>query len=219
LQRLQRAADEIPHLGRMYSEEALRSAFSGDNAKALMTMNPSDFEKYAEKLRNTIGDEDITNESRDYGNNLPYMTRDQYIRYLAKLKGGFSSVPFLEVEKRKPEYLPSIEGHEGRHRSRSMSKKGINKSLVQLLPTAKMREPMPRRYREDFIEAMKKELGEKRLVTPEGRSLLPADLTAQEHRNLENRNLLAANRPQLPEVYKSGGATHAHHLDIEERPL
>jgi len=82
-----------------------------------------------------------------------------------------------------------------------------------------MREPMPRRYREDFIEAMKKELGEKRLVTPEGRSLLPADLTAQEHRNLENRNLLAANRPQLPEVYKSGGATHAHHLDIEERPL
>jgi hypothetical protein len=64
---------------------------------------------------------------------------------------------------------------------------------------------MPRRYREDFIEAMKKELGEKRLVTPESRSLLPADLSAPEHQNLERRGLLQANRPQFPEIYSDGG--------------
>jgi len=214
LQRLQRASDEIPRLSDMYSEDALRRAFSGDNAKALMTMDPAEFERYAERL-GRFEDEDSTRFTTS-GEKLNF---NDYLAHLAKIKGGFADVPFLEIGRRKPEYLPSIEGHEGRHRSRALAGKGVKKSLVQLIPTGGMREPMPRRYREDFIEAMKKELGEKRLVTPEGRSLLPADLSAQEHRNLENRNLLAANRPQLPEVYKSGGATHAHHLDIEERPL
>jgi hypothetical protein len=45
--RLQRAEDEIPNLHDMYSYHALRSAFSGDNARALATINPVDFEKYA----------------------------------------------------------------------------------------------------------------------------------------------------------------------------
>jgi hypothetical protein len=214
LQRLQRAADEIPNLGSMYTEDALRRAFSGDNAQALMTMNPAHFERYAERIPIDIASE------KAYFPKDEEMSHDEYIKYLANLKGGFADVPFLEIEKRKPHYLPSIEGHEGRHRSRALVGKGVENSLVRLLPTGRMREPMPRRYREDFIEAMKKQLGEKRLVTPEGRSLLPIDLSAQEHRNLENRNLLAANRPQLPEIYKAGGhITHAHHLDIEERPL
>ena len=73
-----------------------------------------------------------------------------------------------------------------------------------LFPHPSLREGMPRRYREDFIEAMKKELGEKRLVTGEGRSLLPADLEAPEHKNIERRNMLGG-RPQLPEIYKDGG--------------
>ena len=56
--------------------------------------------------------------------------------------------------------------------------------------------------------AMKKELGEKRLVTGEGRSLLPADLEAPEHKNIERRNMLGG-RPQLPEIYKDGGDVDA----------
>jgi hypothetical protein len=200
LKRLQRAADEIPHLERMYTEEALRRAFSGDNAKALMTMNPALFEKYSIPLLDPRNyDEDVFYDESPNGN------LDQHIRHLARIKGGFEDVPFLEVGRRKPELLPSIEGHEGRHRSRALTKKKIQKSLVQLFPNYGMREGMPRRYREDFIEAMKKELGEKRLVTPEGRSLLPTDLTAMEHQNLERRGLLEANRPQLPEIYKDGG--------------
>ena len=197
VKRLQRAFDEIPGLENMYDYEALRSAFGGDNAQALMTMNPADFEKFAHRL----GSEE--DESAYEGG----MTREQYLNKLIRIARakGFRDVPFLDVGKRKPTYLPSIEGHEGRHRTRALAKMGEQKTLVRLFPTPSMREPMPRRYREDFIEAMKKELGEKRLVTPEGRSLLPADLTAQEHRNLENRNLVASNRPQLPEIYKDGG--------------
>jgi hypothetical protein len=204
LKRLQRAADEIPGLENMYTLDALKRAFGGDNAKALMTMDPALFEKYAVRLFDPNDyDED------EYADESPHGNIHEYIQQLAKIKGGFADVPFLEVGRRKPEYLPSIEGHEGRHRSRALTSKGVKKSLVQLLPTGRMREPMPRKYREDFIEAMKKELGEKRLVTPEGRSLLPADLTAQEHRNLENRNLVASNRPQLPEIYKDGGEVDA----------
>jgi hypothetical protein len=89
--RLERAADEIPNLERMYQQEALRQAFTGDNAKALMTMNPADFEKYATPL---------VERARHWGNlgagdpdkaNLP--TAD-YIKYLRTV-GPFENVPFL----------------------------------------------------------------------------------------------------------------------------
>jgi hypothetical protein len=208
LKRLQRAADEIPGLENMYTLQALKEAFGGDNAKALMTMNPADFERFAVRLFSDPDTrEDEMNEKMEYVRGLPPMTHHEYIKYLAKIKGGFADVPFLEVHKR-PEYLPNISGHEGRHRSRAFVEKGAKKSLVRLLPSPSMREPMPRKYREDFIEAMKKELGEKRLVTGENRSLLPADLEAPEHKNIERRNMLGG-RPQLPEIYKDGGDVDA----------
>jgi hypothetical protein len=217
--RVQRAADEIPGLESMYTPEALKHTFERQNA-GLMTMNPADFERFAERLRNNINDEDITNEKRHYHHDLPHMTRDEYINHLAQLKGGFDEVPFLELGHRATEYLPSIEGHEGRHRSRALTKKGVQKSLVQLMPSAKMSLGMPKNDGEKLVQRLNQTLGSQRLVTPEGRSLLPADLSAMEHQNLERRGLLLANRSQLPEVYKRGGkVTHAHHLEIEERPL
>lgn len=51
--RVQRAADKIPGLENMYSKEGLLRAFGGDNAKALMVMDPADFEKYAQILGTT----------------------------------------------------------------------------------------------------------------------------------------------------------------------
>lgn len=208
LKRLQRAADEIPGLENMYSLDALKRAFGGDNAQALMTMNPAEFERFAIRLYSDPDTrEEEMNEPIEYVPGLPPMTHHEYIKYLAKIKGGFADVPFLEVNKR-PEYLPNISGHEGRHRSRALVAKGKEKSLVRLFPSPSMREPMPRRHREDFIESMKKELGERRLVTGEGRSLLPADLEAPEHKNIERRNMLGG-RPQLPEIYKDGGDVDA----------
>ncbi len=208
LKRLQRAADEIPGLENMYTEEALRRAFGGDNAQALMTMNPADFEKFAIRLYSDPDTrEEEMNEPLEYVPGLPPMTHHEYIKYLAKIKGGFADVPFLEIHK-KPEFLPHITGHEGRHRSRALAQKGAQTALVRMFPHPSLRESMPRRYREDFIEAMKKQLGEKRLVTGEGRSLLPADLEAPEHKNIERRNMLGG-RPQLPEIYKDGGDVDA----------
>ena len=203
--RVQRAADEIPNLERMFNPETLKFTFERPDA-SLMSMNPADFEKFAERLN-----EDDTSAKRKTRDSK-ILDFDDYLKHLAKIKGGFDEVPYLELGHRDPAYLPSIEGHEGRHRSRVLSSKGAKKSLVQLMPTARMRMSMPMKpTSEATIQKMKQILGEKRLVTPEGRSLLPADLTAQEHRNLENRNLLAANRPQLPELYNKGG-------NVEVRP-
>jgi hypothetical protein len=173
-------------------------------------MSPADFERYALRL----GSEE--DESAYEGG----MSRSDYLGKLAKIARtkGFDSVPFLEFDRRKLEYLPNIAGHEGRHRSRALAGMNVPKALVRLMPSPGLREDMPRRYREDAIEAMKKELGEKRLVTPEGRSLLPADLNASEHQNLERRGLLTANRPALPDIYAEGG-TVKDYIRITERPL
>jgi len=213
--RVQRAADEIPGLENMYTPEALQHTFERKNA-GLMTMNPADFEKFAERMREDITRKDSKRKTRSDD----VLTFDDYLKHLAELKGGFDEVPFLELGHRDPEYLPSIEGHEGRHRSRALSNRGVKKSLVQLMPAARMSMTMPKNNSEKLIQNLRKTLGENRFVSPEGGGLLPSDQTAGMYNWLKEKNLLEANRPQLPEIYKAGGqVTHAHHLDIEERPL
>jgi hypothetical protein len=178
--RLERAADEIPNLERMYQEKALREAFTGDNAKALMTMNPADFEKYAAKLPtlNLGGAE------------------DDYINILRKLPQGFRDVPFLEINKREQgaSMLPFISGHEGRHRSRALTSNEEPTSLVRLLPRSELREPFPRRSQEEYIEAMKRELE----LT--GNKVKPEPYT-------ELNSIKVINRPpiDLPDIYAKGG--------------
>jgi hypothetical protein len=49
--RVERAADEVPNLEKMYTLDALKERFTGDNAKALMTMSPADFEKFASEVQ------------------------------------------------------------------------------------------------------------------------------------------------------------------------
>jgi len=212
--RVQRAADEIPGLENMYTPEALQHTFERHNS-GLMSMNPADFEKFAERMRADITRRDSDRRTRT-DEVLPF---NAYLNHLAQLKGGFDEVPFLELGHRDPEYLPSIEGHEGRHRSRALAGKGVKKSLVQLMPAARMSLTMPKRNSEKLVQKLNQTLGKDRFVSPEGSGLLPSDQTAGMYNWMREKKLLEANRPQLPEVYKSGGATHAHHLDIEERPL
>jgi hypothetical protein len=213
--RVQRAADEIQGLEGMYTPEALKHTFERQNA-GLMTMSPADFERFAERMR-----EDITKKgSQRYTREMERISFEDYLKHLAELKGGFDEVPFLDLGHRDPEYLPSIEGHEGRHRSRALASKGVKKSLVQLIPSARMSLTMPKRNSEKLVQKLSQTLGENRFVSPEGGGLLPADQNAGVFKWLKEKNLLEANRPQLPDVYKRGGkVTHAHHLDIEERPL
>jgi hypothetical protein len=173
LRRLERAADEIPNLEKMFKQDALTEAFTGDNAKALMTMNPADFEKYAVQLKFSnhrpkyASLEDRMRVGDIFQEDLP---TDEYIKFLRTVPEGFNDVPFLQIDKQ--EYglplVPSISGHEGRHRSRALAESGENKSLVRLFPKAELREPLPRRSQEEYIEALKKELEMTgNIVTPE----------------------------------------------------
>jgi len=181
-QRVERAADEIPNLEKLYTQEALRRAFSGDNARALMTMKPSDFEKYAAPLESNLSDESVKNIS-DLIN--------------VQKNGGFSDVPFLMVNKEQQglESFPWVTSHEGRHRNRAMDAAGEQAGLVQFLPRAELREPFPRRSQEQYIEAIRKEMDlSGNRIKPEAYYL--NDLDDQPFR-----------RPsvKLPDLYAEGG--------------
>jgi hypothetical protein len=181
--RVERAADEIPNLDKLYKEQALKEAFTGDNARALMTMNPKDFGKYAMPL-----------DSREhYG----YESQSEYIDKLAKLVGGFNDVPFLEINKREQgaPKIPFISGHEGRHRSRALESNAEPASLVRLLPRSELREPFPRRSQEEYIDALKQEL------EMTGNKVIP-------EKYFDNFKQEELKRPPiiLPDIYAKGGA-------------
>ena len=168
--RVERAADEIPNLEKMYKEDALKEAFLGENASGVMTMNPADFEKFAIELskRTSVGPKAA--EMAKQGEIDKYtVPTDEYIKYLQQV-GGFDYLPYLNLFKDEVG-LPtkaSIVGHEGRHRSRALADKGEKASLVQLSPRGDLREGMPRSTQEEFIEALKQELDSaNRLVLPE----------------------------------------------------
>lgn len=159
--RVERAADEIPNLEKMFSEEGLRQAFSGDNAKALMTMNPADFEKYAAQLhyKKSVGPK-AAELARQGDLSKHTMTTEEYLKYLRTLPEGFDDVPFLQISKEETglPLMPYITGHEGRHRNRALAGAGQQKSLVQLMPNYELRESLPRRYQDEYIQALKDEM-------------------------------------------------------------
>ena len=112
---------------------------------------------------------------------------------MKKLKGGFSDVPYLNLFKDEVG-LPTeakVIGHEGRHRNRALANRGDQSTLVQIQPRGDLREGMPRRTQEDFIEALRQELDSaNRLVIPESEPYF--------------------RRPsiELPDVYAEGGDVH-----------
>ena len=241
--RLERASDEIPNLHKMYDMDALKRAFSGDNARALATLNPKDFEKYAmpipmdiakskryftdidknrtPNMREVFRDSNLTDSEwmaldnrekallthqymRKY--NQQEMGHDQYIKHLGKLKGGFNEVPFLQLNKQEAglPITPHISGHEGRHRSRALSAKGVDKSLVQILPRAELREPFPRRSHEEYIDALRKEMAmTNNMVRPEDED------------KYGNGQITTVKRPpiQLPDFYAQGGDVQGNQMD------
>ena len=190
--RLERAADEIPDLDKLYSSAALKSAFVGDNARALMTMNPKDFEKYAAPIPKGMSGPQAY---RGYGSqflddSMKDMTLKEYIESLTNVPGGFADVPFLEINKKEQglPLMPFISGHEGRHRSRALVSQGQEANLVRLLPRAELREPFPRRSQEEYIEALKKEL------EMTGNKVVP-----QKYEDIIRRAI------ELPDIYAKGG--------------
>jgi hypothetical protein len=190
--RVERAADEIPNLEKMYQEDALKEAFTGDNASAMITLSPAEFERYAAELtkRSSVGPK-MAELAKQGDIDKMTVPTDEYIQYLQRLQGGFSDVPYLNLFKDEVglPIKPSVIGHEGRHRSRALSESGAPASLVKINPRGDLREGMPRRTQEDFIEALKEELElSNRLVVPESEPYF--------------------RRPDVkfPDVYAEGGA-------------
>ena len=190
--RLERSADEVPNLEKQFTEDALVEAFTGDNAKAIVTVSPEDFEKYAKRLR---GRDSITfadKQALDRGVIDKYtLPTDEYVQYLSRIK-GFDDVPMLNLFKDETglPMKPQITGHEGRHRSRALAKSGEPTSIVRVMPRGDLREGMPRRDQEEFIQALREELGlSDRLVLPEKEDYF------------DQRPAIS-----LPEVYAGGGA-------------
>ncbi len=134
--RIERAADEVPNLEKLYKEQALKEAFLGDNAKALMTMNPADFEKYAAKLlpRNV-------SVPGVMGDKMRQSTED-YVKYLRELPEGFNEAPYLLINKEEfgLPLIPYVTGHEGRHRNRALTTQGEKSNLVRFVSTIKLHE-------------------------------------------------------------------------------
>lgn len=183
-QRVERAADEIKNLEKLYSQQALGSVFLGDNAKALMTMPTKDFERYAVPLSKS------SDLKLEFVEGLPEMTRDEYIKYLSKVK-GLADVPYLEIGQRVKTESPYIAGHEGRHRMRALEQSGKPSGLVVLQPRYELREDFPRRSQEEYINALKQAIGEKPFVSPE----LAKSANPEVRPDIE-----------LPEIYAKGGA-------------
>lgn len=160
--RLERAADLVPNLEKKFKPETLKSAFAGDNATAVMVMKPSDFEKYATPLPEghknwdqfKIEDQDRKGSYQDY------------LDYLGRISNqtGFSSVPYLQLDRKAGSYFPEITGHEGRNRSEALAKLGDQSSLVQMLPRAGLRENFPRGSNEEYLNMLHSEIGSSPMV-------------------------------------------------------
>jgi hypothetical protein len=202
--RLDRAADEVKNLETIYSPEALRRAFMGDNTTGLAVISPSDFQKYAAFLSKRGYDAfEHGGESYKIGDKtVDYATYIKYLESIAKTK-GFSDVPFLEINKSTKDKEPwltltketpyYIAGHEGRHRTRALEKMQQPSGLVQIIPRSSIREPIERRTKEQGVEGLKKEIQGKRVVRE--------DAMADPEKYTKEEAIII-----LPEVFKHGGS-------------
>lgn len=186
--RVERAADEVPQLERLYTPDALRTTFIGDNAQALMTMRPGDFERYARPI--------------DFD---PTGWTERHVAELRKLRGGFDDVPYLEVGQKEGQ-IPFVSGHEGRHRSRALSDRGVESGLVRLFPHYSIREGLPRYTQEEFIDALRGVLGTPSVVTQEGKLRI----------NKGSLNVPPSATVVLPDVYRRGGLAQAKACDCRD---
>lgn len=212
--RLDRAADEIRNLSKLYTQQALREAFTGDNAQAIMSMNPAHFERYAKPLpEHTIRLDPETiaarraYDAREGTHQLKLaMPTGDYIQHLIDVarQGSFDDVPYLKIDKEEAglPITPHLVGHEGRHRNRALAAMGQKKGLVRLFPRSELREPLPRRSQEEYIDALRKEVPGN-MVTPE---------TAGERREYIRRSAIA-----LPDFYNKGGSVEQMSAELREK--
>jgi hypothetical protein len=194
--RVERAADEVPNLEHQYTQNALEREFTASNPQALMVLNPKDFEEFAHPLSPTL-----IGRTENYGGfNVPEdMSYDQYIEYLASIARdqGLTDVPYLRINET-PEGKLIISGHEGRHRTRALSKLGDESTLISLDPSYSLTPDEARRYKEDYIDALNARFGLDRLITPEYRPEVKGEV---------KRSPII-----MPDLFAKGGTARARQL-------
>jgi len=201
--RLEKAADLVPNLEHQFKPEALKSAFAGDNASAVMVMRPNDFEKYAapismeHKLSPTKGYGIGNAENFESYADMPKGTYQDYIDYLSQYSapggGGFNTVPYLQLNKDPKRIFPNIAGHEGRHRTAALTKQGAPTTLIQMMPRSDLREGLPRGSQEEYLDALIEKIGNRPAVKPQ----TFFDPTTEKE---VSRGLI-----DLPEMFSAGG--------------
>jgi hypothetical protein len=243
-QRLERAADEIPGLERLFHSRGLIEAFQGSEGfpyQGVVTMRPGDYKNFSQPLEVDLG------EGRQ--GISPYSVQNiEDLRELIRRGRPFTSVPYLQLDKKGP--LTIVSGHEGRHRTRAMEAEDMPATLVQVLPRhalkfKDLRNPSPSEWRQKLSEAM----GPEGLVLPEGGMKLNPKFAraselakkASEERDWNkfgalDRELSRYHKEdkvklpdlemltEFPEVYQKGGAvksmvsnTHIAPSDVVER--
>jgi hypothetical protein len=125
-QRLERAADEVPNLDKLYDPEALQVAFTGPAALST-TLSPREFLGLAAPF----GPHSVLHEIRMLQGEDP---RYNVVRDLmATGQPKFHSIPVLSFGKHDmADPYPVVTGHEGRHRSLAMREAGITNPLTVL---------------------------------------------------------------------------------------
>ena len=166
LRRLERIGDEAPYAAERIDLDALRSALSrGDNADLLAIISPKDFKYLAAQLNSDYWTApDVGKIQAPAG-----MSVQEYVTYLgqAAKEKGFKDIPFLEYGEHLGTTRLGVKGHEGRHRMKALEELEDEKALVRLFPRASVREPLPRKSREDFLQALREKYG----YGPSGREL------------------------------------------------
>ena len=179
-QRVERAADEVPNLEDQYTLGALKKAFTGPNAKSVMTLDPADFQKYANPL----------------SPNYDPLTKQGYYDEALGAKptlssilgtGGFDAIPQLKLWQMAPGDIPEVLGHQGRHRNAALAAAGYDRTLVQGLPlnTSMDFQPqnadlssLPHSTQEEYISALQARLAQHPGIYAELHQSLPQVLRA-----------------------------------------
>ena len=149
----------------------------------LTVMKPSEFESFASPLGDSV--EKIqkysrTGETASFNWDEPYLSYVDYMKYLENVakNTGFREVPYLHLNKTETG-LPLnsfISGHEGRHRTRTLSKLGDKPTLVQLKPRGELYQSQPTNIndyglpintQEEFVNALNKEMSLNKNVSPQ----------------------------------------------------
>lgn len=161
-QRLERAADEIPGLERLFHTRGLIEAFQGNQGypyQGVVTMKSGDYKNWANPLEVQLND-GRTGLS-------PYSVQNiDDLRELIQRGRPFTSVPYLQLERRGP--LTIVSGHEGRHRTRAMEAEDIPATLVTINPRRSLKFDESRgKLPEEWRSMLRESMGPEGLVLPE----------------------------------------------------